>query len=112
MESELREHYAIGPAPVKIVPNAADLSIFKPIPEDQRTAWRKDNGLGSDDVVLIFAGGEWVRKGLDLAIRGLSLVSNRRAKLFIAGDDAAKETLKTCANCFGKLRHFSFSQLV
>ena len=98
VESELREHYDIGPAPVKIVPNAADLSIFKPIPEEQRLAWRKDNGLGADDVVLIFAGGEWVRKGLDLAIRGLSLVPDRRAKLYIAGDDAAKETLKALAS--------------
>jgi glycosyltransferase involved in cell wall biosynthesis len=97
VESELREHYNIGPAPVKIVPNAADLSIFKPISEEQRLAWRKDNGLGAEDVVLIFAGGEWVRKGLDLAIRGLSLVPDRRAKLYIAGDDAAKETLKALA---------------
>jgi glycosyltransferase involved in cell wall biosynthesis len=98
VESELREHYDIGPAPVKIVPNAADLSIFKPISEEQRLAWRKDNGLGADDIVLIFAGGEWVRKGLDLAIKGLSLVPDRRAKLFIAGDDAAKETLKALAS--------------
>jgi glycosyltransferase involved in cell wall biosynthesis len=98
VESELREHYDIGPAPVKIVPNAADLSIFKPIPEEQRLAWRRENGLGADDVVLIFAGGEWVRKGLDLAISGLSFVPDGRAKLYIAGDDPGKETLKALAS--------------
>ena len=97
VERELRENYDIGPAPVRIVPNAADLKIFKPIPEEQRLAWRRENGLGADDVVLIFAGGEWVRKGLDLAIRALALIPDRRAKLFIAGDDAAKETLKALA---------------
>lgn len=97
VERELRENYDIGPAPVKIVPNAADLKIFKPIPEEQRLAWRRENGLKADDIVLIFAGGEWVRKGLDLAIRGLGSISDPRAKLFIAGDDPAKETLKALA---------------
>ena len=98
VERELRENYDIGPAPVKIVPNAADLSIFKPIPEAQRLAWRSENGIDAQDIVLIFAGGEWVRKGLDLAIRALALVPDRRAKLFIAGDDPAKETLKALAS--------------
>jgi glycosyltransferase involved in cell wall biosynthesis len=98
VERELRDNYDIGPAPVKIIPNAADLNIFKPISEEQRLAWRSENGLGVDDVVLIFAGGEWVRKGLDLAIRGLALVSNPKAKLFIAGDDPARETLKGLAD--------------
>ncbi|HEY5744291.1 MAG TPA: glycosyltransferase family 4 protein, partial [Terrimicrobiaceae bacterium] len=97
VERELRENYDIGPAPVKVVPNAADLKIFKPIPEEQRLAWRRENGLKADDIVLIFAGGEWVRKGLDLAIRGLGSISDPRAKLFIAGDDPAKETLKALA---------------
>jgi glycosyltransferase involved in cell wall biosynthesis len=97
VERELRENYDIGPAPVRIVPNAADLSIFKPISEEQRSAWRRENGLGADDVVLIFAGGEWVRKGLDLAIRALALIPDPKAKLFIAGDDPAKETLEGLA---------------
>ncbi|MGA7216378.1 MAG: glycosyltransferase family 4 protein [Terrimicrobiaceae bacterium] len=97
VERELRDNYDIGPAPVRIVPNAADLNIFKPIPEEQRLAWRGANGLAGDDIVLIFAGGEWVRKGLDLAIRALPLIPDRRAKLFIAGDDAAKDTLKGLA---------------
>ena len=81
VERELRENYDIGPAPVKIVPNAADLKIFKPIPEEQRLAWRRENGLGADDVVLIFAGGEWVRKGLDLAIRALGLDSRSAGEI-------------------------------
>ena len=97
VERELRENYDIGPALVKIVPNAADLKIFKPIFEEQRLAWRRENGLNANDIVLIFVGGEWVRKGLDLAIRGLALISEPKAKLFIAGDDPAKEILKALA---------------
>jgi glycosyltransferase involved in cell wall biosynthesis len=98
VERELREHYDIGPAPVKIVPNAADLNIFKPISESQRLAWRSNNGLSAEDIVLIFVGGEWARKGLDLGIRALALVPERRAKLFIAGDDPAQNTFKKLAS--------------
>ena len=49
-------------------------------------------GLNADDVVLIFAGGEWVRKGLDLAIRALCSgpARNKKAKLFIAGRRSGK----------------------
>jgi glycosyltransferase involved in cell wall biosynthesis len=97
VERELRDHYDIGPAPVKIVPNAADLNVFKPISESQRLAWRSDNGLSAEDIVLIFVGGEWARKGLDLGIRALALIANPRAKLFIAGDDPAKSTFKKLA---------------
>jgi glycosyltransferase involved in cell wall biosynthesis len=94
VERELRENYDIGPAPVRIVPNAADLNIFKPISESQRLAWRSDNGLSAEDIVLVFAGGEWARKGLDLAIRALVFVPEPRAKLFVAGDDPAKNAFK------------------
>jgi len=98
VERELRENYDIGPAPVKIVPNAADLNIFKPISESQRLAWRSDHGLSAEDIILIFAGGEWARKGLDLAVRALALVPDRWAKLFIAGDDPARNALKKLAS--------------
>ena len=131
VESELREHYDIGPAPVRIVPNAADLSIFKPISEEQRLAWRKENGLGPEDIVLIFAGGEWVRKGLDLAIKGLSKVPDRRAKLVhrrrrrgarhSQGLGRRMRNRRSrdlwrlsarCANRLGQLGHFLFPKLV
>lgn len=86
-ERELREHYDIGNSTVKIIPNAADLVVFHPIAADIRAAWRKANGLIGSDFVCIFSGGEWARKGLDLAIRALALVPHLGLKLFVAGDD-------------------------
>ena len=38
---------------------------------------------------------------MDLAIRALALIPDRRAKLFIAGDDPAKDTLKALASGCG-----------
>ena len=100
VERELRENYDIGPATVKIVPNAADLNVFKPLSQPERLAWRRDNGFGAEDVLVIFAGGEWVRKGLDLAIRALALLPDPKVKLFVAGEDASKASLSALAsNC-------------
>lgn len=101
VERELREIYAIGPAEVRVVPNAADTKIFRPIGGAERLAWRAANGLGADDRVAIFSGGEWSRKGLEPAIRAVSLVPE--AKLFVAGDDPDRsrfyELARSCGAC-------------
>ncbi len=89
--AELRAHYDIGPAKMRIVPNAADTEQFRLIDDGARRAWRERNGFAANDVVAIFAGGEWARKGLDYAIRGVAqaggAVRDVPLKLFVAGDD-------------------------
>ena len=80
VERELRQYYDIGNAPVKIIPNAADTDVFKPLTPSERTAWRKANGLGEQDLLLVFVGGEWERKGLNLAIRALQANSGRKGE--------------------------------
>jgi glycosyltransferase involved in cell wall biosynthesis len=88
VEKELRACYDIGPAQVRLVPNAADVEKFKPLAEKERQTWRQAHGIIRDEILLLFAGGEWARKGLDFAIRALALMKgNRRATLFVAGDD-------------------------
>ena len=87
VEKELRNHYEIGDALVKIIPNAADTNVFKPLTLEQRETWRQANGFESEDVILIFAGGEWARKGLDIAIETLGKVADPKVKLFVAGHD-------------------------
>lgn len=88
VERELRKHYDIGAAPVRIIPNAADTSLFRPLPPDFRTKWRAANGIREKDFACLFSGGEWHRKGLDLAIRAIALLTNCNLKLFVAGEDA------------------------
>jgi glycosyltransferase involved in cell wall biosynthesis len=88
VEKELRSHYDIGPAPVKIIPNAADTKIFKPRNAVERENWRRANGFHPKDIILVFAGGEWARKGLDIAIQTLGKVPLPNVKLFVAGNDA------------------------
>jgi glycosyltransferase involved in cell wall biosynthesis len=99
VERELREAYQIGPAAVRIVPNAADTRVFHPISTGERLRWRLENGFGADDPVAIFSGGEWSRKGLEPAIRAIALVSG--AKLFVAGDDPDRSRFQELARSCG-----------
>jgi glycosyltransferase involved in cell wall biosynthesis len=87
VEKDLRSHYDIGPAPVRIIPNAADTNMFKPLDPAERESWRQANGFHPRDIILIFAGGEWARKGLDIAIQTLGKVPLPNVKLFVAGND-------------------------
>lgn len=86
--AELTKHYDIGPAQMKIVPNAADTERFKPLGEEDRRAWRKANKVPQDRLMAIFAGGEWARKGLDFAIQAMGRLKDVPLTLFVAGDDA------------------------
>jgi UDP-glucose:(heptosyl)LPS alpha-1,3-glucosyltransferase len=84
---------------VRIVPNAADTRIFRPISVAERLNWRLENGFQADDPLAIFSGGEWSRKGLEPAIRAISLVPG--AKLFIAGDDPDRARFQELARSCG-----------
>lgn len=98
VEQELREHYAIGSARVRVIPNAADTFVFQPVADDVRAKWRCANGLQRDDFLCIFSGGEWTRKGLDVAIRALALIADPKVKLFVAGDDPDRERFRRLAS--------------
>ncbi len=85
--NELRSEYAIGDAPVRIIPNAADTRVFHPLGEAERLAWRSGHGFQRDDVIAVFSGGEWARKGLDAALRAFAQTTAPGLRLFVAGDD-------------------------
>lgn len=69
IEAELRRYY---PAmPTASTPNGVDTDYFRPDP-DLRESVRQSHGLGPEDVVALMVGGDWDRKGLDIAIEALS----------------------------------------
>jgi glycosyltransferase involved in cell wall biosynthesis len=101
VEKELRNHYDIGAAPVRIIPNATDTNVFRPLDEGEREMWRQANGFHPQDIILIFAGGEWTRKGLDIAIQTLGKIQVPTVKLFVAGHDAELRRFKSLARELG-----------
>ena len=64
-------------------------------------AFRAMVGLQQDDLVMVFSGGEWKRKGLDLAIRALQHILDRRVKLLVMGIDKAQGEFQNLARVCG-----------
>jgi glycosyltransferase involved in cell wall biosynthesis len=97
VEKELRKFHRIEGSTVKIIPNAADTSKFKPLNEADRIRWRRENAIAEGEILLVFVGGEWSRKGLDFAIRALAKLNRRSVKLVVLGKDADQNRFKNLA---------------
>jgi UDP-glucose:(heptosyl)LPS alpha-1,3-glucosyltransferase len=69
VRAELDEHYP--GIPVRIVANGVDRERFSP-DERSRELVRAAEGVAPDDVMAFFVGGDWGRKGLDVAIGALA----------------------------------------
>jgi glycosyltransferase involved in cell wall biosynthesis len=94
---DLRAHYDLGNALVRVIPNAADVNCFKPATPDERAQWRRLNGIGERDTVAVFVGGEWRRKGLDLAIQAVGRLLQKEVKLLVLGKDAEQPRFEELA---------------
>ena len=66
---ELRSYYPN--VPVVLTPNGVDTDRFRPNPEERRRC-RLEQRVGSDEVVALFLGGDWGRKGVAIAIEGIA----------------------------------------
>jgi glycosyltransferase involved in cell wall biosynthesis len=108
VQRDLVAHYDIGNALVRIIPNAADVNRFKPGTRQQRMEWRRLNGIGENDTVAVFVGGEWRRKGLDLAIQAVGQLSQKDVKLLVLGKDAEQPRFEALAIEAGILERVLF----
>jgi glycosyltransferase involved in cell wall biosynthesis len=108
VSAELTKHYDIGPAQVRIVPNAADTVRFKPLSPEARSIWRAKNNVPQDRIMAIFAGGEWARKGLDFAIKAMGHLKDVPLTLFVAGDDPDRARFTQMARDSGAADHIVF----
>ena len=76
VERELSRFYP--GIPTHLTPNGVDLTRFRPDDEARRDM-RGSRGLRDEDLVALFVGGDWARKGLRHAIEG---VADARARGF------------------------------
>ena len=79
---ELERHYP--GITVGITPNGVDAERFRPDPDARRTL-RADETLADGDLVCLFVGGDWDRKGLDVAIEALGVAALPSAQLWVVG---------------------------
>ncbi len=81
---ELHAHYKH--ARVVVTPNGVDVSAFRP-DQSVRGVSRERRSVGPEDVVALFVGGDWDRKGLAVAIAaiGEALRQGTAVRLWVVG---------------------------
>jgi UDP-glucose:(heptosyl)LPS alpha-1,3-glucosyltransferase len=87
---ELEHHYEIPSDKITVIPNGVDSDQFHGAPDEvaaTRAAVRRRLGLKSDDLVLLFVGKEFRRKGLAFLIDSLPLLPEHVKLLVVGGDD-------------------------
>src|SRR6266478_5460644 len=84
VKSEIIDLYHYPADKIDIVQNGVPLEKFRFDPK-LREKSRTDLKLKSDQIVLLFAGSGWERKGLLFAIEAMQLCKNRKMRLLVAG---------------------------
>jgi len=80
---ELAEHW--GAAAVQVIPNGVDVATITPSRE-HRARTRAEWGLGDDDLVALFLGGDWKRKGLEACVEAVCAASRWHLVVVGPGD--------------------------
>lgn len=90
VKADLMQYYDIPPKDIVVTPTGVDSSIYKPN-KGARMSIRKRYGLSKADIMLLFVGYEFERKGLEHAIRALSILNQKNVKLLVVGSGNQKK---------------------
>jgi UDP-glucose:(heptosyl)LPS alpha-1,3-glucosyltransferase len=86
---EIVRLYGVAPDRITVIPNGVDLDRFQPSAED-RAAVRSEWTLRDDELVALFVGHEFERKGLRHVLAALASLRRRGVpvRLLVAGGDS------------------------
>ena len=84
--AELEHWHGVSGERVVHIPNGIDVDRFHPSRRGERRRILAGLGIDPDSPVILFAGHEFERKGLDLAVQALARMETQ-AQLLVVGDD-------------------------
>ncbi len=88
VRGEIERRFGVPPHKLHVIHSGVDLDYFHPRHRAAlRAAARAELGAGQADVVFLFVGSGFWRKGLDAAIGALGRCADRRFRLAVAGRD-------------------------
>lgn len=88
---EIRHHLP-GASPVTVIPNGVDRERYRP-DAAKRNAIRRQLSVDDADLVAVFVGGDWRRKGLQFAVEALEHAQQWHLLVVGSGDTAEYERL-------------------
>jgi glycosyltransferase involved in cell wall biosynthesis len=105
--AELARHYPA--VPLRVTPNGVDVERFAP-DAGRRDRLRREKAVPADVLVALFVGGDWERKGLNLAIEGVAAAWDRGAQVQLwvvgRGKEPAFRELAARAGVADRVRFF------
>ena len=88
VRAEILRRFRVAPEKLHVIYNGVDLEHFHPRRRAAlRAAARAEIGAGEGEVVFLFVGSGFARKGLDAAIGALAACGDSRYRLAVAGRD-------------------------
>ncbi len=112
VKNQILDHYRISPSRICVIYNSVDHERFHPsVREKHRKAVRTELGMQDNDMLLLFVGNDFKRKGLPLLVQSLNRLQNPHLKLVVVGHDRTGNHQKhTAKNRLGDRIFFLGSQ--
>lgn len=88
VQEEILEYYEFPKERICLIPNGFQP---QPVSRDTRMYIRKQYGLSSDEIVILFVGTGWERKGLRFAVQAVRALRGGCAKLLVVGKGPLKK---------------------
>lgn len=102
-----QRHYGVSANRLRVVPNGVDTSAFQPSARVHRDTLRAEWNVPRTTPLLMFAGNDFRRKGLDALLHALAKAERSDAQLWVLGQDNAKPFQRT-AQRLGLARRVQF----
>ncbi|MCC7012755.1 MAG: glycosyltransferase family 4 protein [Planctomycetes bacterium] len=110
VRDDLAARYALPLDKTEVIYNGVDLARFRPRAESERAELRRGLGWSADEIVFLFLGKGFARKGLERGLRAFRELAamEPRARLAIAGEDAGQPWYEALARELGVAERVQF----
>jgi UDP-glucose:(heptosyl)LPS alpha-1,3-glucosyltransferase len=100
VKEDIIKYYNIPEEKIRVVYSGVNLKEFNPENIKYKKEIREKHGISPDDILLLFVGNPYERKGLEFVIRALSKIKQKNVKLLVSGRDEP-ERFQSLANELG-----------
>ncbi|HEY6863904.1 MAG TPA: glycosyltransferase family 4 protein, partial [Burkholderiales bacterium] len=101
VRADVLRAFRVDPAKLHVIYNGVDLEYFHPRARAGREATRHELGCGPRDMLFLFVGSGFPRKGLAAAIDALAAAGEPRFRLWIVGRDRQQARFEERARAAG-----------